>query len=154
MLNAEIIGNEVRSTVANENPTLYSTVIHPHKTAIKHPNDFLSLRGFTTDAGSVSAFNAQQSELARLGQGEMAIPVKLEMSSSLVNDPTLSKYETPSFLNTKKEKINGSQIIKVPKTPMLSPNIVAGSAKDLKMIQSKLSSAKNRKEKLNACKIK
>jgi len=154
MLNAEIIGSEERSNGVNEKPTLYSTVIRTHKTAIKKPSDFGSRNGFTTSAGSLAAFNQVQNELSRLGQGQIAIPVKLEMESSLVNDPTLANYETPNFLNTKERNlgVNEGKFLNVPKLPMLTPSFVAQSQKDLKMIQQKLGNSKTKKEKINACK--
>jgi hypothetical protein len=150
MLHAEIVGNQERSTGVNEKPTLYDTVISTHKTSIKHPQDFVPQRGFTTGAGSMDAFG--QTEIQRLGEGKLAIPVKLEMSSSLVKDPTMSQYETPSFLSTKSDRVDKEgQFLNVPKAPMFSPEMVATSAKDIKMIKSKLDLAKSKKEKLNAC---
>jgi len=40
--------------------------------------------------------------------------------------------------------------IKLPKVPMLSPNLVAQSKSDLKKIKSKYDAAKNQKQKIKA----
>jgi hypothetical protein len=158
MLNAEILGNQERSTGVNEKPSIYESVIRTHRTSIKHPGFGKGNPiGLNVSGEAMNQFR-QQTELDRLhssGNGKLAIPVKLEMSENFLNDPTMSRYENPSFLSTKsqKKKEKGPKVIHVPKMPMISPSLQATSAKDIKMIKKKLNAAKSKKQKLKACKF-
>lgn len=121
---------------------MYATVITPHATSVKHSNPANNvMRSFSGNSGTTSMFN-QETEVSRLSEGQLAIPVKIE-NTGILSDPTLANYEVPSFLS-KKHKI-------LPSVPMISPNLLANSAKDLKRIKSKLSFAQTKKQKLVAC---
>jgi hypothetical protein len=134
---------------------MYSTVITPTETSILHGesmNSMNSPRGVQTSSAISDMLNGGQSlnnfqELQKLAAGQIAIPVKLETGSNIVNDPTLSNYETPLFLSTKQQQI----IKNIPKVPMLSPNLVAVSTADAKKIHASLSAAATKKQKMNAC---
>merc|ERR1712032_1688993 len=127
MLHAEILGVQEKSTGVNENPSIYESVVSRHRTSIERPS---------------------------FGQGKIAIPVKLEMNMKKLDDPTMSRYENPSFLTTKeKKKKKGPKTIHVPKMPMITPNLQATSKKDIKRIKKKLDAAKSKKQKLKALKF-
>jgi hypothetical protein len=153
MLHAEILGNQEKSTGVDEKPSIYESVIKTHRTSIKHPGyGNGSQIGLNVGGEAMNQF-IQSTEIDNLhnyGVGKIAIPVKLDMNE-YKNDPTMSRYENPSFLTTKTEDKKNPRVINVPKMPMITPNFQATSAKDVKMIQNKLNSAKSKKQKLNAC---
>jgi hypothetical protein len=153
MTNAEIIGNRggpKRGMV--EKPIMYDTVITAKSTSIRHGDENVGGFGSSiqTSKGALSMF--QGGEINRLSQGEMAIPVKLEMKSNLMQDPTLANYETPSFLSKGQEKhalpleSKYPEPIRLPKVPMISPNIQATSQLDAKKIKEHLKKANNSKQ--------
>ena len=157
MLHAEILGVQDKSTGVSENPSIYESVIKRRRTSIERPNFGKGEQvGLNVGAEAMNQF-MQSTEINKLhnsGNGKVAIPVKLEMNMKTIDDPTMSRYENPSFLSTKinKKKAKGPKnIIHVPKMPMISPNLQATSAKDIKMIKKKLNSAKTKTQKLKAC---
>jgi hypothetical protein len=157
MLHAEILGVQDKSTGVNENPTIYESVIKTHRTSIERPNFGKGEQvGLNVGAEAMEHFR-QSTEIDKLhesGNGKVAIPVKLEMNMKKLDDPTMSRYENPSFLSTKKDKKKAKgpkNIIHVPKMPMISPNLQATSAKDVKMIKKKLNAANTKPQKLKAC---
>jgi hypothetical protein len=156
MLHAEILGVQEKSTGVSENPSIYESVIKTHRTSIKHPGYGKGGQiGLNVGSEAMNQF-IQNSELDRLhntGEGKIAIPVKLLKDENLYNDPTVSKYENPSFLTTKSEveKSDSPKYINVPKMPMISPNLQATSTKDVKMIKSNLNPAKTKQQKIKAC---
>lgn len=157
MLHAEILGVQEKSTGVSDSPTIYESVIKTHRTSVKFPGYGKGEQiGLNVGSEAMSQF-MQKNEINNLrnfGVGKIAIPVKIE-NNHYKNDATLSGYENPSFLATKTEaKKNQRQkypTINVPKMPMISPNLQATSAKDVKMIKNKLNSAKSKKQKLAAC---
>ena len=151
------MGVQEKSTGVSEKPSIYESVIKTHRTSIKHPGYGKGGQiGLNVGSEAMNQF-IQKSEIDRLhntGEGKIAIPVKLLKNENLYDDPTVSKYENPSFLSTKSEtqKENTPRVINIPQMPMITPNFQATSAKDVKMIKSKLDSAKTKKQKLKACK--
>jgi hypothetical protein len=153
MLHAEILGNQERSTGVSEKPSIYESVIKTHRTSIKHPGyGNKGQIGLNVGSEAMNQFiqNTEIDNLHKYGVGKIAIPVKIE-NNQYKNDATLSRYENPSFLTTKVEDKQKPKYINVPNMPMISPNLQATSAKDVKMIKKKLNSAKSKKQKLNAC---
>lgn len=156
MLHAQILGNQERSTGVNENPSIYESVIKTHRTSIKHPGfEKGNQIGLNVGGEAMQQFiqNTELDKLHKTGTGKLAIPVKLQMTQDKYADPTMSRYENPSFLSTKKEKKKGPKTINVPKMPMITPNMQAHSKKDVKRLKKKLDNAKTKKQKLKACKF-
>jgi hypothetical protein len=156
MLHAEILGVENnKSNAVDEKPSIYESVIKTHRTAIERPSFGKGEQiGLNVEREAMDQFiqNTEIDSLHKFGVGKIAIPVKLQMGEKYLNDPLMSRYEDPSFLTTKKED-KKPQEINVPKMPMISPNLQATSANDVKMIKKKLDKTKSKKEKLKACKI-
>lgn len=154
MLHAQILGVQDHSKEVDQNPQIYESVIKTHRTAIQHPGFGKGENiGLNVGGEAMNQF-VQRTEVNRLhnsGNGKIAIPVKLQMGEKY-SDPLMSKYEDPSFLSTKNEHKPKPKEIKVPKMPMISPNLQATSAKDVKMIKKQLDKAKTKKEKFKACK--
>merc|ERR1712032_1027799 len=96
----------------------------------------------------------QKNNLRQFGQREQGgqpTSVKMGMSNRYKKDPRFFNYETPTFLSTKSEKKpKGPKTIKVPKMPMITPFLLASSARDVKLIKKKLKHANTRKQKLKA----
>lgn len=186
MLTAQIMGKQNFSKSVNEKPAIYESVIKTHRTSIGHNQNNQKYRNYPSFASNSNFnnnfnnenisfnygeneensmrkfenFNSKnfqsQNELKKLGQGRLAIPVKLAMDRKYSNEPVMSKYkyENPSFLSTKSEKKKGKpRTINVPKMPMITPNLIAASKKDVKLIKKKLNKAKSKKQKLKACKF-
>merc|ERR1712032_1783725 len=156
MLHAEI-GSSEKSTGVNENPSIYESVVSRHRTSIERPSFGKGKQiGLNVGAESMNNFvqGMEMEKLRQTGQGKIAIPVKLEMNMKKLDDPTMSRYENPSFLTTKeKKKKKGPKTIHVPKMPMITPNLQATSKKDIKRIKKKLDAAKSKKQKLKALKF-
>ncbi len=96
----------------------------------------------------------ENNEINKLSQGQISIPVHLETETSLVNDPTLSNYETPLFLSKNQRTLNAKGLtMKVSKSPLLTPQIVNSNAQDINNIKRSLSATKTYHEKLRACNI-
>lgn len=153
MLNAEILGVQEKSSGVNEKPSIYESVIKTHRTSIQRPKFGKGNPiGLNVSEESMRQF-LPQNEAGRLGQGHISIPVKIQNTAFQLNDPTMSKYnDIPLFLSTKSETDKkGPRTLNVPKMPMITPDLQATSAKDVKMIKSKLDSAKSKKQKLKAC---
>jgi len=157
MLHAEILGVQEKSTGVNENPSIYESVVSRHRTSIERPSFGKGKQiGLNVGAESMNNFvqGMEMEKLRQTGQGKIAIPVKLEMNMKKLDDPTMSRYENPSFLTTKeKKKKKGPKTIHVPKMPMITPNLQATSKKDIKRIKKKLDAAKSKKQKLKALKF-
>lgn len=156
MLHAEILGNQERSTGVNENPSIYESVFHGHRTSVTRPSYGKGNQiGLNVGGEAMNQFiqNTELDKLHKTGEGKVAIPVKLQMGENHMNDPTMSKYSNPSFLSTKSEKKKGPKTINIPKMPMITPGMRATSKKDVKMLKKKLNAAKTKKQKLKACKI-
>lgn len=153
MLNAEILGVQEKSTGVDQKPAIYESVIKTHRTSIQRPNFGRGSQiGLNVGGEAMNQFMPQD-EAGRLGQGHISIPVKIRNTAFQLNDPTMSKYnDIPSFLSTKSEAEKGPRTLDVPKMPMITPNLQATSAKDVKMIKKKLNAAKSKKQKLKACK--
>jgi hypothetical protein len=152
MLNAEILGIQEKSTGVNEKPSIYESVIKTHRTSIRHPGYGHGEQiGLNVGSEAMNQFmrKTEIENLRKKGEGKIAIPVKLQMNEKIFNDPTMSRYENPSFLSTKSEQ--KPKEINLPKMPMISPELKATSAKDVKMIKKKLDKAKNKKQKIKAC---
>ena len=156
MLHAEILGVQDKSTGVSENPSIYESVIKRRRTSIERPNFGKGEQvGLNVGAEAMNQF-MQSTEINKLhnsGNGKVAIPVKLEMNMKTIDDPTMSRYENPSFLSKKvhKKKAKGPKTIHVQKMPMITPNLQATSAKDIKMIKKQMNSAKTKSQKLKAC---
>jgi hypothetical protein len=150
MTNAEIVGLQQKRRGMNEKPTLYDTIVTPHATSIMHGDQLNNnnIGGFNVNSAMATMFNQSQDETMRLSGGEIAIPVKLE-THSLVNDATLSGYETPLFLSKGQRKV--SKKITIPKNIMFSPKLVAKSAADAKKIKNNLTAAKSFRQKKVSC---
>ena len=158
MLHAEILGVQEKNTGVSENPSIYESVIKRRRTSIERPSFGKGEQiGLNVGAEAMNQFvqSAEIDKLHKTGEGKIAIPVKLEMNMKTIDDPTMSRYENPSFLSTKinKKKGKGPKVIHVPKMPMISPNLQATSKKDIKMIKKKLNSAKTKSQKLKALKF-
>merc|ERR1711976_48777 len=112
MLNAEIVGVNQSQTQkgVEEKPSLYTTVVTPHATSIRHENESI-MAGFNANGGSLSMLRKSQDEVRRLSKGQMAIPVSI--NSGMTKDAALSNYETPSFLNKKEKKISHKKAKKI-----------------------------------------
>merc|ERR1740139_142132 len=159
MLHAEILGVQEKNTGVSENPSIYESVIKRRRTSIERPSFGKGEQiGLNAGGEAMNQFvqGMEMEKLRKTGQGKIAIPVKLEMNMKTIDDPTMSRYENPSFLSTKVHKKKGKgpkNLIHVPKMPMISPNLQATSAKDIKMIKKKMSSAKTKTQKLKALKF-
>merc|ERR1711976_81456 len=105
------MGSQTQKGV-EEKPSLYTTVVTPHATSIRHENESI-MAGFNANGGSLSMLRKSQDEVRRLSKGQMAIPVSI--NSGMTKDAALSNYETPSFLNKKEKKISHKKAKKIAK---------------------------------------
>lgn len=181
MLNAQIVGlDETRiQKGTNDEPTLYTTVVKPKATSVMHENQGPQF-GISTDAGTASLLKQSQSEAMKLAEGQYTIPVRIN-KGGVVEDATLSGYETPSFLHKDEKKIdhkklnNGHQAIKklisnkkadkkekkkiksqlkinIPSQPMSNPDLSATSVYDLNYVKNAVSAATQMSQKKKAMK--
>lgn len=107
MTNALLIGPTQTRTGLSEKPSLYDTVIQPTSTGVSHPVPQPVSYGVSGHVAE--AFAHHEEEVApTLNQGSYSIPVSLQ--GGQLNDPTLSGYETPSFIHLGEKQIDASNI--------------------------------------------
>jgi len=110
MTNAILLGPPQLKGGLNEKPTLWDHVITSHKTGVAHPIPqpvTYAVNPLTSQAFAIDAGQVQQQ--AAIPNGSYSIPVQISGEAS--QDPTLSGYESPSFIH-KKEKIHTQNEIK------------------------------------------
>jgi hypothetical protein len=181
MLNAQIVGLDESKLQkgTNDEPTLYTTVVKPKATSVMHENQGPEF-GISTDVGTASLLKQNQSEAIKLAQGQYAIPVSIN-KSPVVEDATLSGYETPSFLHKdekqvaskkhnaskqaikkmisnkkadkkEKKKIKSQLKMNIPSQPMSNPDLSATSVYDLNYVKNSVSAVTRMSQKNNAMK--
>jgi hypothetical protein len=102
MTKAQIVGSN-SGNKGEEKPSMYSTVITKHATSVVHPVPQPTSYGIKPEFGNHLA-NSIENPIP-LSPGAYSIPVKIEKDS--VNDPTLSAYESPSFIHKGEKKLKG-----------------------------------------------
>jgi hypothetical protein len=124
---------------------MYSTVITSHATSVIHPVP--QPVNYAVNPGTSRAFAASQFENRELTAGEYSIPVKLEGGSA--QDPTLSGYETPNFINTGEKVLPKSNIHAAPQ-PILSPEVHMEQIvqEDIKNFISQFDNAKDKADRI------
>jgi len=148
MTNALLVGPKQRSNgEVDENPTMYSTVIERHATVITHPM-IQPMSSSVTSTGAQSLSNGMNPsppsvEMDRLSPGAYSIPVKIQ--GGAINDPTLSGYESPKFIETKEKILPGAEGVALPD---VGATLTVTSADDVKEFTAKLGAAHNKEEKL------
>ncbi len=100
MTKAQIVGVKTQNK-GEEAPSMYSTVITKHATSVVHPVPQPVAYGVKPQFGNALA-NSIENPIP-LSPGAYSIPVKIEKNSN--NDPTLSAYESPSFIHKGEKKI-------------------------------------------------
>jgi len=109
MSSAMLVGP--KSATGSEKPTMYSTVINSHTTAIKHevPQPMglgvhpAAAGAFAVDAAQTLAMKEKEESNARIANGATSIPVIINANSQHVEG-----YEVPNFMH-KNEKIKESE---------------------------------------------
>lgn len=130
---------------------MYSTVVSRHPTVIKHPIpqpmnigvNHNTARQFAVDPAQTLA-DARADNL----KGAYSIPVQIR--SGAIKDPTLSGYETPSFISKKEEKIKSSteELAVVDPAQYLKVSM----EKDIGTFLAQFDTAKDKAERIQACK--
>jgi hypothetical protein len=129
---------------------MYSTVIERHATVITHPL-IQPMSSSVTHAAAQSLSNGMNpsppsSEMERLTPGAYSIPVKID--GGAINDPTLSGYESPKFIQKKEKILPGVEGVALPD---VGATLSVTSAEDVKEFTAKLGAAQNKEEKLETC---
>jgi hypothetical protein len=136
-----------RPNGGEENPILYSTIISSKPTSISHP--IVQPEGIKMPKQAMEAFkienNQLQNEVEKLPPGAYSIPVKIQPGT--INDPTLSEYVTPNFIQKKAHKIYNTANIEFPQNMKDTVN------QDVQMISSQMEAVKNNDDKVKVCKI-
>lgn len=131
-----------------EKPSMYSTVIERHATTVVHPVPQPTNYAVHQDAAKAFDTSSElHAEVAKLQPGAYSIPVQLGKSS----DPTLSGYETPSFIH-KGEKTTGEE--KLPAGNIHAPPSLQDSMKqDIETFVAQFDNAKDKQERISVRKI-
>merc|ERR1711957_625504 len=148
MSSAMLVGP--KSATGSEKPTMYSTVINSHTTAIKHETP--QPRGLGVHPAAAGAFAVDpaqtlamhEKEINQVPSGAYSIPVQMNAATHVGDG-----FETPNFMHKKEKsqnlkKINQECILEVnPQTPLFSFNkickkILAISPLNLIILRTKL----------------
>ena len=123
---------------------MYSTVIESRPTAVMHPLPQPS--GFKASQSTIEAFKTSKEEIAaqaeKLAPGAYSIPVRIQPETN--NDPTLSDYVTPSFIQSKKEK----QIVTSEETVSPQVSMQRAIEGDIKQLTNKIEITANKEDKI------
>lgn len=129
---------------------MYSTVIERHSTVITHPIPQPMATSVSHNAAQTLSSGMNPSppsnEMERLSPGAYSIPVKIQ--GGAINDPTLSGYESPKFIQSKEKVLNGSQDKSLPD---LGASLSVTSADDIKQFTAELGAVQNKEEKMATC---
>lgn len=130
---------------------MYSTVINRHPTVIRHqvPQPVnIGVHEDTTRAMAVDPSQTLADKILKTGNGAYSIPVKI--STGAIKDPTLSGYETPSFISKGEKKVQESteeQTLNVDPAIFLKKNM----EKDIGEFLAQFDNAKDKAERITAC---
>lgn len=132
----------------NSKPTIYSTVITSHPTAVIHPVP--QPVGYAVHQQTAGAFGTDsrsiQSEISKMRPGAYSVPVSIQ--GGAINDPTLSGYENPTFIS------KGEKALPNPPAQQLHPiGHIQNEMKDeIKTFVDQLDNAKDKQERIQICK--
>jgi hypothetical protein len=130
---------------------MYSTVIERHATVITHPTAQL-MSSSVSHAGAEALSRGMNPstpamEMDKLSPGAYSIPVKIQ--GGAINDPTLSGYESPKFIQSKEKILSGGDGLTLPD---IGSTLTVTSADDIKEFTAKLGAVQDKEEKLQICK--
>ena len=129
---------------------MYSTVINNHSTVIRHPFPQPTNVGVSSEVAR--AFAAQQTdEPFQQKNGAYSIPVKI--SQGAIKDATLSGYETPNFIHKGERKVEETVQEGLSNSDP-STFLKSNMEKDITQFVSQFDNAKDKNERLQACKLK
>jgi hypothetical protein len=127
---------------------LYNTVISSHETTITHTAPPQAPTARIVSAQAAAAFSGNQAQQIP-SPGAYSVPVRIEGGQS--NDPTLSGYETPSFIHKKEINLtDNGQNYQVFSTPVQT--IQASIQQDTQVFSDQLNVCKTKSEKAKVCK--
>ena len=152
MTNAILLGPAQSKGGLDENPSMYSTVIDRHSTTVVHPVP--QQANYQVHPGAAKAFGMtnsdMQTEAERMTPGAYSIPVKIGGTAS--NDPTLSGYETPSFIHKGEKQIPLHNIHSVNANPEVDMQTTIQN--DIQNFVSQFDNAHDKDERTKICKQK
>ena len=112
-------------------------MIRPHSTTIMHSDQMNNIH-------APSIIRHADSRVESLSEGQLAVPVQINRGS-MVNDATMSNYETPLFLSKGPKKLN------IPMRDFVM--LRKAEAEDAGRLRKKLLAAKSQKARIRARKL-
>ena len=116
---------------------MYESVIRPHATSILHSDQINNIQAPTT-------IRHYEQRIQNLANGQLAVPVQIN-TKSMVQDATLSNYETPLFLSKGPRKLN------IPMKDYIALRRAEGE--DARILREKLIAQKSYKARIKARKL-
>jgi hypothetical protein len=116
---------------------MYESVIRPHATSIMHSNQLNNIQ-------PPHVMKQHEARILNLGQGQLAVPVQIN-TNSMVQDATLSNYETPLFLPSRGHR---RQNINIPLKDYIA--LRRAETEDARKLKEKLMDQKSHKARLRA----
>jgi hypothetical protein len=127
-----------------ENPSMYSTVIERHATAVVHPVP--QPTNYAVHQQAAKAFDVSSevhAESAKIKSGSYSIPVKIGPST----DSTLSGYETPNFIHKGEKRMENDH----PAGHMSEPSLEDSMKHDIETFVAQFDNAKDKQERIGVC---
>jgi hypothetical protein len=113
---------------------MYESVIKPHSTSIMHANELNNIQ-------APHIMRQQEARILSLGEGQLAVPVQIN-TNSMIQDATMSNYETPLFLQRRHRRQN----INIPLKDYIA--LRRAETEDARKLREKLLSEKSHKARI------